>query len=419
MRLPDYLVATWILALTACPPARPPVPPPIDPTIYTADCLAIYQQELGRAPDPGGLTNCLQIIVQAKQAGAAIPQEAFRAFVRASDEWKARQAAQQEVVLPRLIPHGSFLRQETGARFTVIDATDFSLFSLFMEGRDITPILKQREDIGFNTRRIFGLGTNTWPGYTSNVSPARYGEAYYTGVTAFAKLAAKHHAYLNWVAFIGPDVSDTEAFLHWNRLVTTLQPIRNIVMLSAMNEDNVHPLPTLMRLPRPVGVLASRGSNGGAPPPNPGRNGKEPPGWPHDTWDILELHTNDALEWTRKASHNCWELDKNKPCIASENTRAPDRFNSTAQAFDTAAGCTLLNAGCTFHSWTGRESGLWTGLELALAEAWVAGAKSIPLACQAGQYFHRQQEIDEEIAGKFLRVYRRGADPACVVRIRR
>jgi hypothetical protein len=62
----------------------------------------------------------------------------------------------------------------------------------------------------------------------------------------------------------------------------------------------------------------------------------------------------------------------------------------------------------------GRHSTLWSDATLRIAQAWAAGARSVPLSCQNGAYVHRQ-----DLEGStYLRVYQRGGDDRCIVRIR-
>ncbi len=72
----------------------------------------------------------------------------------------------------------------------------------------------------------------------------------------------------------------------------------------------------------------------------------------------------------------------------------------------------MLCAGSCYHSQAGKTSTLWGGLELAAAEQWVKGAKSVDLS---QVHFHYEHPIELE-GPNDLRVYRRGS---CVVRIRR
>lgn len=436
------LIVVFILGLlwSACstnPKPKPPTDPA--PAIYEADCKAIYAQELGREPEPEGLSNCEAITWLAWKQGNPTPQEAFRGFVRRQPEWIARQQQLQVVVLPRLVVNGQYFAREDGTAFYAIDRSDFSLFARFMEGENIEPVLQQRQDIGFNMARTFGVSQNPWPGYTANVTPARYGyPTYLGGVVAYHKLLAKHYQYSNWVAFISNGEVPTLGgqLQHWDWLNATLKDVTNVIV-SAINEDSAHPtsrLESLFVLPKPVGVLASHGSNGGSAN---GANGLPPP---MPAWDWVELHTNDTYEWVRKVGKGCTPGELGTPpvpCLTSENTRADDRFQLATQAFDAAAGSKLQNAGATFHSLAGRTSVLFQGRELELARAWVAGANSIPLSCQTLPYRHGASEVLEEnwktrdntptgapnpaydpTRPTYLRVYQKGDDPACRARLR-
>src|SRR5215813_4200942 len=67
----------------------------------------------------------------------------------------ATEPARTQAALPRLEVDGHFFRQDTGARWTAVQASDFNLFNRFLEGENITPILRQRADAGFNLLRVW------------------------------------------------------------------------------------------------------------------------------------------------------------------------------------------------------------------------------------------------------------------------
>lgn len=314
------------------------------------------------------------------------------------------------VGLPRLFPNGQFFIKETGERITIIQCSDFGLYPLFLAGQDIRPKLKQRSDIGFNCVRNFGIG------FPFDQHPDDYpNDKFYTELPQYASLLAEYGLYFEFVAFAGirriPKASDQ--LNYWNKLVSALQPITN-VLLEAVNENDVpaNTVSTLQVLPRPVGVISSHGSNG----KNPGAPNANPPVSPF--WDYATFHHNDEFEWQRKVGHNSMEL-WNGPTLANENTRAADRFQSANLAYDAAAGASLLCAGSCFHSVQGKTSELFTGLELELAKAWVAGAKSVPTYCQMGGYRHDAIHIQMENDENLMRVYQRGNDNACLVKIRK
>jgi hypothetical protein len=161
-----------------------------------------------------------------------------------------------------------------------------------------------------------------------------------------------------------------------------------------------------LTIPQPHGIFASSGSVGSDQ--FPGDLGLP-------LWDFSNYHSNGAFEWQRKVGHNAMEHADvtGKPVCASENTRYPDAASRTDYAYAAGAGGALL-VGCTvFHSVSGRISRPFDGLERAAADAWRRGAASIPLYCQEGPYRRR----DDLLTPGMLRVYQRGDNEACLVRI--
>ena len=310
--------------------------------------------------------------------------------------------------LPHLRVRGTFFEQETGARFTAIEASDFNLYGRFLNGEDIEPVLRQRAVAGFNLLRV-------WTRYSFNCGPGGadhtcgIGEStlaqhpdYYDRLQSFLRACARHGLYVELTAYIGPGGDFDRG--HWDRLVAAVRSESN-VLLELVNENDVHPI-DLSPFQKPDGVLASHGSNGSqAIPPQP-------------FWDYATFHTNAAPEEQRKVGHNAWELSSG-PVLTNETSRYPDvgmwsgadLDRQKQLAYDSAAGAALLAAGSCFHSAAGKTSSLWDDATMAVAVAWAAGARAVPLSCQDGGY----TRLDP---GSFLRVYQRGSDPACVVRIR-
>jgi hypothetical protein len=167
-------------------------------------------------------------------------------------------------------------------------------------------------------------------------------------------------------------------------------------------------------LPRPPpGLLVSAGSVGAEEWPTA-------QGLP--ILDYQTFHTNGAGEEARKVGHNAWEIWSG-PTLTNETSRYPevgmwtgvDLETQKRLAFDSAAGAALLAAGSCFHSVAGKNSRLWDAAAFAVATAWADGARSVPLFCQSGGYVHRQ-----DLEGSaYLRVYQRGNDDRCIVRIRK
>jgi len=301
--------------------------------------------------------------------------------------------------LPRIITQGtSFFALDNGAQFTAIEASDFNLFNRFQNGEDIEPILKQRQDLGFNMLRVWtlydlqGIGTLLHPDYTK--------------IPAFLDACARHGLYVEFTAY-----TSTFDPSHWPKLVAAVRGSTN-VSLELVNENNI-PVNTIDTdaYARPIGILASHGSNGAEL-------------WPVEPyWDYVTFHTNGASEEQRKVGHNAWEIWSG-PTLTGETSRfpevgmwagaSPDRIRQLA--YDMGAGSALLNAGLCFHSVSGKLSVLFTDAELDAARALVAGMKSVDLACQDGAYTHR---IDLE-GPNDLRVYERPVEGHnCVVFIRK
>lgn len=313
------------------------------------------------------------------------------------------------VQLPSLRVRGSYFELANGTRWTAIEATDFRLFRRYLDGEDITPVLKQRAELGFNLLRVLGTCHNMFRLY-----PAEH-PTYYDKLKPFAQLLADHGLYLEWTAFA--DAREAMPLLehqleHWAKVGAAFQGTTNVIV--ELVNENDHPtginrIATDRFAPLP-GLLTSHGSNGSqAEPVRP---------W----WDYETFHTNDASEWWRKVGHNAMELSgesdyphpSGKPILANENTR-PDRDSNLNHFEDAAAGAALLAAGSCFHSDQGRESVLFTGNNLTSAQRWVKGARSVPLAAQGEPYRRR----DDLLTPDLLRVYQRGSNDAHIVRIRK
>lgn len=304
--------------------------------------------------------------------------------------------------LARLQVDGQCFTLATGERWTAIESTDFQLLQRVLAGEDIGPVLAQRARVGFNLLRVLGMCHQMFHLY-----PQEHGDAYFQGVMTLLQAANAAGLRVEFTAFadaavVMPAIADQMFF--WARLCDLLRAFPN-VLLEAVNEADqvINRLDALASLPRPVGVLASHGSNGSEQPP------VQPP------WDYQTFHTNDAFEWQRKVGHNAMELGG---CVLSnENTRFTDKAALPTLAFDAAAGAALLCAGSCFHSVSGKASVLWSVFELECAHAWVNGATSVPLEFQAGAYLHRADLEQPED----LRVYERrlGDGRGFVVHIRR
>jgi hypothetical protein len=309
----------------------------------------------------------------------------------------------ERAALPRLRTRGQFFELETGERWTAIETSDFNLLARYLNGEDIRPVLAQRAEIGFNLLRVwtlmdlqqFGIGRLRLEEHPD----------LYQKLPAFLELCAERKLYVELTAYTG--INDPN---HWTALLSAVASSPNVIveLVNELDQNSDEPdhlgrvfdLNRFARPPPPI--LASHGSNGSqARPVQP-------------FWDYATFHTNGAPEEQRRVGHDALQI-WNGPTLTNETSRHPDSVRDRNKAFDAAAGAALLAAGSAFHSVHGKSSQLFEGIELELAKAWVAGARSVPLECQTGAFVQRQ-----DLQGpSTLTVYQRGDDPRCLVTIRR
>lgn len=326
-------------------------------------------------------------------------QDANQRIVLASD---INVTVQKVVTLKPLTINGHVF--EAGGPFTAIECSDFKLLKLYLEDGEaaILPVLEQRRSLGFNMVRVFGMCDLMW-----KLNPAAV-PLFYSRLKLFLQFVNAHRLYVEFSVFpdcaiVMPDRGEQET--HWARVIDAVRG--TLTLLERQNEGDQGPNAIENTFARPVGVLASNGSNGSqATPIRP---------W----WDYETFHTNDAPEFWRKVGHNAMELSdgaetitaSHVPILANENTRW-DHDGNDQHAFDAAAGAALLCAGSCCHTPSGKESTIWQGDELRWAQQWANGAKSVDLTQQHFSYQHRA-----DLEGPSdLRVYQRGS---AIVRIRK
>jgi hypothetical protein len=277
-------------------------------------------------------------------------------------------------------------------RWTVIGTSDFNCYNRWLSGEDITPVLEQRQSLGFNSQRV-------WTAYRipliGDCDPHRPG--FYARIPDYMTLVAQYGLYVEWTAFTGPYVyfANQQAMIeHWNSLDDALTGCTNLLDLEAINEYDNAPnagVP-LDRLRRPVGKIASHGS--GAQDSKPA----EP------VWDVAG-YRSPGSEWQRKVGHNPMSDIADVyhvPAWTNEYPRTDFDANPT-HWYDGAASSVLLCAGAgTFHSPSGKDSTLFKDVEFDCARAFVSGALSVPLEFQDGVYSR-----PEPNPPGVLRVYRR------------
>lgn len=352
----------------------------------------IYWQELLRAPDEGGWVNWFWHL---REDGRSL--DWVREQIRASEEWHAIHDKPPFVPLPRLVPTGTYFRRDDGTRFTAIECSDFNIFSRFIAGEDIRPILQERADVGFNMLRVWGAYDSTNPAFLAEIGrldPREHGD-YYTKLKEFFDLANTYGLYVEFTVHTAAAIPG-----HWEQSGAVAQQVTNVI-LELTNENNAHTPNLDPRQFNPIpGVVCSRGSNGSQSVPV-----REPSWMNYETF-----HTNDAFEWWRKGGHNGMELSvgtegivpSHVAILVNENTR-PDRDGNQNHHEDAAAAAALLVAGSCHHTPSGKKSALFSPQDLAFAVAFVRGAKSVNLNVQDGAYIRR----DDLLGTENLRVYER------------
>src|SRR5436190_18081444 len=197
--------------------------------------------------------------------------------------------------LRRLVVNGQFFGTSDGQPFTAIECSDFQLFQRFLNGEDIKPVLDERQEIGFNTLRVFGTCANMF-----RLFPQDFGDRYWKALPEFCGQAGKFGCYVEFTVFadatiVVPDVNDQLDV--WRRLSAVAPAIPNL-LVEAINEADqvVNRLDSINRLTKIAGVLCSHGSNGGGQVPV------------RPAWDYETFHTNLQSEWWRKTGHNAMEM---------------------------------------------------------------------------------------------------------------
>ena len=264
-------------------------------------------------------------------------------------------------------------------RFTVIQTSNFNGLNRYRrEGwHAMDPVLTQRQELGFNSLRdwtvydIGGIGITGPPD-----------AELYRIIPEYLAFCADYGLYVEVTAFTGIspywDRNNPQAMIdHWNRLDDALDGCTNLLDLEAVNEGDNAPnagVP-LDRLRRPIGKIASHGS----------AIQDAPPMQPH--WDVAG-YRSPSSEWQRKVGHNAmeWADAWGIPVWTNEYPRT-DNDPNPQHWYDGAASSVLLcaGAGC-FHSPEGKNATLFSGQTLVCAEAFIAGARSVPLEFQDGAY---------------------------------
>ena len=275
-----------------------------------------------------------------------------------------------------------------GQPHTLIGCSDFNLLARYIkEGEAVVrEVLQDRKHYGFNTLRVWTrFGGDEVPESNrerfereiGRLQPSEHPELY-DKLRPFALLCAEYGMCVEFTAYCGGSRGD-----HWERLGAGLQGLTNVIV-DGMNETDGYAhdvdVSTFTDIP---GIPCTRGQHVHRHvPPRP--------------WMQYEtMHTNESSEWWRKGGHNGMELTEGDaeghivpsgvPMYINENER-PDKDGNLGHHEDAARAAALLVAGSCFHSISGKNSQVFTEEDRPFAEAFVKGAKSVPIGYQGGIY---------------------------------
>jgi hypothetical protein len=319
---------------------------------------ALYQEELGRAPDPGGLASWLA------NCRNGMTGEQLRAALHDAPEavaYRSRPPVPIAPPLPSLDIQGIDFVQ--AGRRVVLNGTDqFRAYRQFLDGEDLSPLFQESAELGFVLWRVFLQGSKAQNG----VLELRPSEPhYYETLRSFAELLNQHGIVPLATVFVDNQDINAGGAEHFARVAEALRGTRTL--LSGGNEWTKNGfLPGVLADP---GMVWSRGSNVGDVAPF------QPSG------SFLEFHPRRDLPaalMDTVASAVYIRTRDPKPLIIDEPPRMgtdgsgpeyADPFVCWKFARHYATEC----AGAIFHSRAGQQGVVMDGNTRACAAAWSKG----------------------------------------------
>jgi hypothetical protein len=275
---------------------------------------------------------------------------------------------------------GKWFRTSDGAPWTQIGCTDFRLFERFLRGENIDGVLAERANIGFNQLRVlltcdlmFHLYPQEWPDYLPRLQ-------------AFTQKVADYGLRLELTVFadatrVMPSTGQQQAF--FSQVCDVVRGMPHVFLeLVNENEQTINTINT-DAFSQPEGIISSHGSKGVV-------DAAAEPVCVTPIWSYGTLHPSRPPDWPRLGGHNTMEdvSDKHNKAGTDNESCRPDQGRGPIPSdwFDAAGNIALLCAGGTMHSQCGKDSRPFDGTERPCAEAWVKGAKVVPLDYQRGAY---------------------------------
>src|SRR5580765_6731517 len=340
-----------------------------------------YRKELGRDPEPPGLASWLENL----RNGMTGPE--LEQALHDSPEavaFRARPPVPPTPKTPRVHVEGLRFVTEGGEPWVMAFATSFRAYERFLRREDLGPHLQELAELGANGIRVFGAFDYGSP-QTQRLYPREHPE-YYDRLPEFFDLLRGFGLYAQFCVFADTARSvpgKAAQLAHWARVVDVLRPIEN-VLLERVNENDQHDNHVDADVPRPAGMCASFGSNGG---------GQDPPG-PY--WDYADLHSERrgdfALSTTTvnfaikgyKGENAAKSFDgTQRATVVSEPPGIADalvpgrRTNDPRICYQMGVGCSTWGAGGTAHSDCGVQSVLHTPIQAECVRQFLAGVRAV------------------------------------------
>lgn len=366
-----------LLRLFARPTPRPsPYPITGRDAEFTDVITALYQQELGRDPDPGGMASWLH----AAQYGSTGDQ--IREALHNSPEGIAYRNSPPQpdpVVTPIPTPTTLYPLSVDGVRFVAnrqtwhySGLTAFTLLADLIAGKDMEPFMRFAHEVGANTLRIFGM--LSW----ANLYPQRLPD-YFDKMRACLNWCTAHGFYVEWTIFasaneVMPDRSEQDRF--YRASCDVLADYRDTTLVSLSNENDLSVNQVdVSRFPVDRRLIFSSGSSGGDVDPQlPARS-------------YTEFHHGRNNEWPRKLKSAREFADTyGVPCTNNETNR-PDLAGFNVDDFmDAGYVGALLTAGVNGHSEALKRCNIPTGPERDCVAAILKGNQIVPPDVYRGHY---------------------------------
>src|SRR5262245_1182512 len=270
--------------------------------------------------------------------------------------------------VPILIPSGPYFVDQSGARAVLNGTGQFSALRQFIDGVDLSPLIRESRELGFNCWRIFCQGSIAQNGVL-NLFPQQIGNYYGLLAEGVRRLNAAGILPLLTVFVQYHDVKlGTD---HWLRVADAVRP--HSVLLSGRNEWKKNGFDP-QSLPNPNVPLWSRGSSLGDDPDGPPvMNGAVFAEWhprrdfPRSLDDTVASYTNlTSRGWTRL-------IVDEPPRMGADGSDAlyadPEVCWRFARHYSTEW------AGAVFHSRAGQKGVLMDAVTRACAQRWSEGMR--------------------------------------------